>query len=292
MSQGLAVGASLGAATCAALAAALQSRSAGGAAGETADPVGGLARFARAQLGRRLWWFALLVQVTGFVLHALALNIGALTLVQPLMASAVVLAIPLNHYLRRTAVTTRELGWAVLIAAGLSAFLVSSSADRSTEVTGQGAGGSVAALLAVVLIAGCVAAARRGGRVWAAALLGIAAATAFTAEAALLQVSVTTAVAAPARLLTSTSTYGLVLAGLAGVALTQLAYRAGPMSAALPAIVTVNPLLSVGYGVLVRHDTFRHTPLAIAVEIVSLVLLTAGAFALTRHPEEGPRVST
>lgn len=282
MTTTVAIGAALGASASAAVAAALQSRTAGDQRVQRTGAVEGLSSFARQQLSHGLWWSALVVQALGFVLHSVALSAGALTLVQPLMASAIVLALPLNHYLDRTRATSREVVWAGLLAVGLSGFLVTSAAGQPSVVGSVGRGSIPAALVAALVIGGCVVWAHWSGSRRAAALLGTAAATAFAAEAAFLQNVVATVLRNASAVLTSPALYGLVLAGVAGVALTQLAYRAGPISAALPAIVTVNPLLSVVYGAVVLHNSFRHSPGAVGVELLCFALLGVGAVALTR----------
>lgn len=282
MTTTVSVAAALGASASAAVAAALQARSAGHQREQHTGAVDGLTRFARQQLTRGLWWVALVVQAIGFALHGLALSAGALTLVQPLMASAIVLALPLNHSLNRTRVTLGELVGAGLLSVGLSGLLVASAAGQPAVGGSSGRGSVAAALVAALLIVGCIGWARWSGSLRAAALLGTAAATAFAAEAALLQDVVGTLSTDPWAVLTRPACYGLVVAGVAGVALTQLAYRAGPMAAALPAIVTVNPLLSVLYGAVVLHDPFHHSPGAVGVELLCFGLLVAGALALTR----------
>ena len=68
-----------------------------------------------------------------------------------------------------------------------------------------------------------------------------------------------------------------------GLLLNQLSFQAGPLTASLPAITVVNPLLAVLLGVIVYDENLRHTPWAITTEAGFLVLFTAAAFALTSH---------
>ncbi|MGH3436920.1 MAG: hypothetical protein ACRDRN_10690, partial [Sciscionella sp.] len=62
----------------------------------------------------------------------------------------------------------------------------------------------------------------------------------------------------------------------------QLAFQAGPLSASLPAITTVDPLVSVVLAVAVFDEPLRHGPLAIAGQVAGLALLTTAAVILTR----------
>jgi hypothetical protein len=84
-------------------------------------------------------------------------------------------------------------------------------------------------------------------------------------------------------LLTSWPLYTLLAVGAVGLLLNQLSFQAGPLSASLPAITVVNPLLAVLLGVTVYDENLRHTPWAITTEAGFLVLFSAAAIALTRH---------
>jgi hypothetical protein len=48
--------------------------------------------------------------------------------------------------------------------------------------------------------------------------------------------------------------YAVILVGIAGVLLNQLAFQAGPITASLPAIATIDPLLSIVIGVVVYDE--------------------------------------
>ena len=87
----------------------------------------------------------------------------------------------------------------------------------------------------------------------------------------------------PVALLTRRQLYTLLAAGAVGLLLNQLSFQAGPLSASLPAITVVNPLLAVLLGVTVYDANLRHPPWAIATEAGFLVLFTAAAFALNGH---------
>jgi drug/metabolite transporter (DMT)-like permease len=290
LSSFVAIAAALGAAASGALAAALQARCARQAREPLLGPTEGLLRFARTQLARGLWWVAFAIQAAGLAFHAGALSQGALSLVQPLLAATVVLALPLNHWLNGTSVTFRELLWAALLAVGLTAFLLDSAPSQPSGRLPSHQAAGVAAAAGLAAIAGCVVVARRSGPALAAACLGAASGIAFSGEAACLQVATTVVGSGPLALLSSPACYAVLAAGFAGVALTQLAYRAGPMSAALPAIITLNPLVSIVVGVAVLHETVRHTPGAVLIEIGSFAVLCFAVTKLTRHSLITPTV--
>lgn len=275
----------LGEAACAALAATLQHRTASrsGTATPPSTPTGQLGAFVRHQLRQRLWWIAQGVQASALALHATALQFGPLTLVQPVLATVVVLALPLNHRLNRSRITRAEMLWAGVVAVSLASFLLVAAPSLATGPTSPHRL-VVAAIAVTAAVAICVLVAQKGSPRVAALALGSASGLAFSMEALLLQVTTTALLHAPLAALANPSTYGLLVAGVAGVALTQLAYRAGPISAALPAIITVNPLGSVVLGVLVNGEQIRTSPLALVIQVASFAGLALAVAALSRFP--------
>jgi drug/metabolite transporter (DMT)-like permease len=271
-----AVLAALGASACGATANTLQHR--------TAVAVDGRPSVATlwATVRHRLWLVALVLQVVGFLLHALALRYGQLTVVQPLLVCAVLFALPLNRILRRERITRREIGWAALLVIGLAGFLVAEAPPTPGTPQPIDAGPAVLAgalgLVAVVVCA--LVSLRVGGRAGPAGL-GIASGILFAGQAALLKSSVGLLARNPLALVTSWQVYALLVAGLGGVVFSQLAYRYGPLSASLPLVVTVNPVLGVLVGVFVYDESIRDSTMALVVEAVFLLVLVVATVVLT-----------
>jgi hypothetical protein len=82
--------------------------------------------------------------------------------------------------------------------------------------------------------------------------------------------------------------YTVIVIGLLGLLLNQLAFQAGPLTASLPAIATVNPLASITIGVLVYDETIRHDPGATVGLGLLLLVLGVAAIQLTRSGEQLP----
>lgn len=83
-------------------------------------------------------------------------------------------------------------------------------------------------------------------------------------------------------LLTSWQLYALIAAGAAGLLLNQLAYQSGPLSASLPAITVVDPLVAVLLGVTVFDERLRHSPPALVGQAALLGVLAVAGFNLAR----------
>ena len=126
--------------------------------------------------------------------------------------------------------------------------------------------------------------------------MGIAVGTVHACGAALIKSCTNVATSGVVALLTSWQLYLFLLAGGAGLLLTQLAFQAGPLSASLPAITTVDPLLSVVIGVWVYDERLKAGPGSVVTEVLCLVLLSVSAVRLSRvqaaaeQPSCGPDV--
>jgi drug/metabolite transporter (DMT)-like permease len=209
-----------------------------------------------------LWLAGLAADAGGVALQIAALRRGALAVVQPLLLSSLVFALLIHGVMRRR-LAASELGWAAAIVALLTAFtlLCRSTPDPGHEPIDQ-LPALVAGLAGVVVVAASVLVGiRRHAAPGRPAVLGFAAGVVYAATAALLK-SLTTIAAEHgiAHLLVSWQLYAVVLAGAVGLAIGQLAFRAGPLAAGLPIAATVDPLLSIGIGVLIFDEHLRLGP--------------------------------
>jgi hypothetical protein len=284
MGQWLVVMLSLGSAAAFAVAASLKHRS----AGEVPDAQNlrptAVGQFVRATVVHRLWLAGLAADAVAVLLQIVALHYGALAVVQPLLISGLVFALllrPLHHQ----PIGQRELGWALVVSVALVGFLaLAGTAARSSTTAGvDRVPAIIAGIVGLVLAAGCVAVAHRqrpGGI--SAALLGVAVGITYAAAAALLKAVGDVAVHGPRALLTSWQLYTVFVIGVLGLLLNQLAFQAGPLTASLPAIATVNPLASITIGVLVYDETVRHSPEASLGLALLLLVLGIAVIQLTR----------
>ena len=284
MGQWLVVMLSLGSAAAFALAASLKHRS----AGEVPDAQNlrptAVGQFVRATVVHRLWLAGIAADAVAVLLQIVALHYGALAVVQPLLISGLLFALllrPLHHQ----PIGQRERGWALVVSGARVGFLAlaGTAARSSTTACVDRVPAIIAGIVGLVIAAGCVAVAHRqrpGGI--SAALLGAAVGITYAAAAALLKAVGDVAVHGPRALLTSWQLYTVLVIGVLGLLLNQLAFQAGPLTASLPAIATVNPLASIAIGVLVYDETVRHSPEASLGLALLLLVLGIAVIQLTR----------
>ncbi len=249
--------------------------------------IGAWGRFARATLTHPLWLGAILADAIGFSLQVIALHLGALALVQPLLISGLLFALILRQRSGQEA-SRREVLWGVVLTGALGAFLLVAGVSNPAKQVGgvnhwpAGIAVTAAAVLAVI----CIVIGRTRSGSPAAALLGVAVGISYAATAALLKSVTNIALRGPVPVLTSWQLYAVIASGAAGLMLNQVAFRAGPLTASLPAIATVDPLLSIALGIVIFHEHIHHGSFQ-GVWLSSLVLLIGvAAIQLARSGQE------
>lgn len=282
---GLAALLAICAAACFALSSAVKHMSAEHAPDPLARGVAaGMATFVAYTLRHPLWLLGIAADVAGLMLQVIALHLGGLVLVQPLLVIAVAGTLVLRRALGGQAQHGRELALALILVAGLAIFELSidprhaaaSSADRLPAYLL----GLVGLLL--VLTASAVAVVRRGGRV-ATVMLGAAGGLLYAAAAALIALVsaqvVHDGVLAP---LHRDEVYVLVAVALAAQVLNQTAFQAGALAIVAPASATADLVASVVLGVAVFDQPLPTGPLAVLGVAVGAVAVLATVVALTQ----------
>jgi len=219
-----------------------------------------LGRLVRSTLSHPLWLGGIVADLVGLSLQIVALHLGALGVVQPLLVSGLLFALILRRGAQRH-ISLREIAWGVVLTLSLAGFLVLAGTARA-PVHAHAASrvpAVAAAVAGVILATACVLLGRRlrhGGR--SAALLGIAVGAIYAATAALLKALTGIALHGPLALFSSWQLFTVIAVGAGGLLLNQVAFQAGPLAASLPAIATVDPLLSIALGVIVYDEHIRH----------------------------------
>ena len=233
-------------------------------------------------IASRTWVVGTGIAAVAFALHAFALHEGQLTLVQPLLATMVLFAIPASRALNGTGVTSAELAWAALLVLGLTAFFAAADPVRQSTAAADVGPAILTAALAAVIVGLCIGLARRRPGGQAAALLGAAAGIAFAGVAALVKAATNLLAHGVDALIGSWQLYVLLGVGVIGIGLSQLAYRTGPLSASLPALNSMNLLASVVIGAVVFDEHFRTGAVPTAIEVLALAIAALATVELSR----------
>lgn len=257
------------------------------AAGDTPDHVRGATRLL-AHLARRPRWLAgQILALVSFGLHALALHAGALALVQPIVVSGIVFAVPMRAAMSRQRPPAGEIRAVLITAAGLGTFLVSAGAMVGDDgLQSQGLALAVTVVAALVAATTYVTAGRMQTTALRAGLYGVTAGILFGLVATLVKLSLARLhEGGLTALVTGWSMWALIVLGLSGVATNQRAYRVGALSASNPILNIVNVLVALTCGVIIFDEIPSHSVLAVAAQLVALACMAVGLAQLSAHAD-------
>lgn len=236
----------------------------------------------RTLIRRPLWWAGTGSALAGFVFQALALANGSLLLVQPILVSALLFALPLSARLAHRRVTRGEWGWAVLLTLSLAVFVGLAKArpgDYEASLTTS----AVVAVVCTAAVSACVIVATRVAGWARAVLLAVAVGVLFGVVAVLtkLVMHLLTHEGLIAVLMTPVL-YLMVVLGVVAMLLQQSAFHAGSLQTSVPTMLVLEPVIAVLLGAVVlgEHlDVGRWDAVAIAI---STLAMAAGTIALGR----------
>ena len=234
-----------------------------------------------------LWWAGTLAAVAGYVFQALALAHGSLLLVQPLLVSSLLFALPLSARLCHQRVSWAEWGWALLLTAALAVFVLVGQ-PREGHNRPPVPAWTLAVAVTVPLVVACVVAARRAIGRARAMLLAVAVAVVLAMIAVLTKICTHRfAVGGWHGLLTVPAPYVLIVLAVGLTVLQQSAFHAGALQASVPIMLVGEPVVAVLLGVVVlgEHLAVRGSPaLALAAAVLAMVAATI-ALARGQAPE-------
>ncbi len=273
--DGLAAVLALLAAVLFAVASAVQQRS----AADVPDAGGGRLVLALARSPR--WWAGTLCDTAGFAAQAAALGLGSLLLVQPLLVTTLLVALPLGARWGGRRLRRSDWVWAALLVLALAVLAVVGEPTAGVDRAGWRPWLPAWVVLGL-LVGGCLAAAavRRGTA--RAVLLAVAAGVAYGVGAALTKGVVSLLDDGLPVLLTSWETWLLAAAMAGGTLLQQTAYQAGALEASLPAVTVGEPVVAVALGVGVLGERLRADGPEWALVAVLVVVMAVATAELAR----------
>jgi drug/metabolite transporter (DMT)-like permease len=230
------------------------------------------------------WLLGLLISVVGFILQALALISGQLSLVEPLLMTELLFLLLILRRRYNEPIGPREWLGAAGITLGLG-FLLAFANPSKGSVPTNGTVWIITALviMAVVLVAGVLTKLIHHKGL-AAAIMGVAGGCVFALVAALTKLAISQVQHGIGPFLASWTPWALLVGGIASLVVTQYVFRAGPLATSQPAMMIADPGASIAIGVILFNEQLRHTmPAVIGMGISGAVLIT-GVILLGSSP--------
>jgi drug/metabolite transporter (DMT)-like permease len=228
------------------------------------------------------WWGGVAGDAGGYAMQVAALALGAVLLVQPILVSMLVFALPLSARLNHRRVAPRTWATALALTAALACFLlVGDPSEGNTDAPLH------EWLVPLGLLVGLIAAATAGGiaapdPAWRALLIGAASGALFGLAAALTEYVTGLFEHGLGSVLGGWQTWVLIGAGITGVYLQQRAFQAGPLAASLPAVTVVEPLAAAFIGIAVLDERLRTNTVGLVVTTGAVLVMIAATIALSR----------
>lgn len=242
--------------------------------------VGPVELFAGLLRNRRWWWGALLL-VASIALQAAALGQGSVLMVQALLMSSVLFALPINAWFSHRRVAGGEWVWAALLTAAVIVVVVVGNPEAGHAGASLRTWAAVAAVLGPLLV-GCVVAGRiRGGAV-AAALFAFASGALWGVFAVLAKQVVARLGDGAGALTRTPELYACILVAVGGVAWSQAAFRAGPLTASMPTLQMSQPVVAAVLGVVVLGETLNTGRARMIALAAAALVMTAAIVKLAR----------
>jgi len=234
---------------------------------------------------KRLWWAGTAAAVFGYGCQALALTHGSLLLVQPLLVSSLLFALPISAWLADRHVTAREWAWAFLLTVGLAVFVLLAQ-PRPGHNESQTRAWIVVTIIVVPVVLGCVGVAVRSTGRQRAVLLAAAVAVLFGVIAVLTKITMhllaTGGVWAALRV---PAPYLLVVLAVMATLLQQSAFHAGSLQMSVPTMVVLEPLVAVLLGMYILGEQLAWSGAATVALPMAVGAMAVATIALGR--EEG-----
>jgi drug/metabolite transporter (DMT)-like permease len=239
-------------------------------------------------LGQTWWLLGTIALFVGYLFQAGALDRGRLSVIQPLLVTTVVFALPLGYFLTGQHVGRREVIGAVVIIVGLGLFVYFGDPAGGNENASNAQWAVAIGLLAVVTVL-LFLFGRGGGLSMKAAVYGTVAGIMFGLSSALTKPTLDYLHQSVGTMLSHWECYALAIAGAGGFVLQQVSLGTGRLAPSVATVSVANPVVGILIGILLLDERLSRPTWHVVLAVIGLGLALVGAVAisLAREAKEG-----
>ena len=227
-----------------------------------------------------MWLLGTVALFVGYLFQAAALDRGRLSVIQPLLVTTVVFALPLGYFLTNQHVGRREVIGAVVIIVGLGLFVYFGDPAGGKENASNTQWAITIGLL-VLLSVLLLAFGSSDGLSMKAAVYGTVAGIGFGLSAALTKPTLVYLHDSVGTMLSHWECYALALAGVLGFVLQQVSLGTGRLSPSVATVSVANPIVGILIGTLLLDERLSRPAWHVVIAVVGLCLALAGAVAIS-----------
>lgn len=240
-----------------------------------------------------VWLLGLAAQLLGILLQAAALDRGRVAIIQPLLVTAIVWALPLGYFMLGQAVGPRHVMGAAMVVVGLAVF--ASFGDPAGGVDNAPTSRWVAAFVVIAAVcAGLLFFSSRGGAESRAAIYGVVTGCLYGVSAVLMK-PVTTDLHQDGAVAVLEGWQLWMMGGTAivGFYFQQISLSFGRLATSVAAVSVANPVVSVLLGAIVLEERLNWHPASHGViAIAALAFALLGAVVIASGSTEASEVQT
>ena len=239
------------------------------------------------QLARQKWWLlGTLALLAGYVFQAVALDHGKLAVIQPLLVTTIVFALPLGYLLTQQQVTRDQVAAAGLVVLGLGLFIVVGDAASGNDNAPSWQWAAVIVLLGIVS-ALLVVFGGRGSLARKAAAFGACAGLLYGLSASLWKPAAEALdVDGLGGLLSNWEFWAFATAGILAFLVQQVSLATGRLAPSVAMTSVLNPLVGILIGTLLLDERLADPTWHKVVAYAGLGFALAAAVSITRSTEE------
>ena len=231
-------------------------------------------------VGQKVWLLGTVALFAGYLFQAGALDRGRLSVIQPLLVTTVVFALPLGYFLTKQHVGRREVIGAIVIILGLGLFVYFGDPAGGKENAPNDewaiAIAAIAALSAVLLVFGS-----RGGLSMKAAVYGTVAGLLFGLSSALTKPTLDYLHESVSTMISHWECYALAIAGVGGFVLQQVSLGTGRLAPSVATVSVANPLVGILLGILLLDERLSRPAWHVVLAVIGLGLALVGAVVIS-----------
>jgi drug/metabolite transporter (DMT)-like permease len=231
-------------------------------------------------VGEKMWLIGTVALFAGYLFQAAALDRGRLSVIQPLLVTTVVFALPLGYYLTKQHVGRREIIGALVIIVGLALFVYfgdpAGGNENAPNTEWAVAIGAIVALSVVLLTFGS-----RGGLSMKAAVYGTVSGILFGLSSSLTKPTLDYLHQSVGTMLSHWECYALALAGVLGFVLQQVSLGTGRLAPSVATVSVANPVVGILIGTFLLDERLSRPAWHVALAVIGLALALVGAVVIS-----------
>jgi drug/metabolite transporter (DMT)-like permease len=231
-----------------------------------------------------MWLLGTVSLLCGYAVQAAALDRGRLSIIQPLLVTTVVFALPLGYVLTRQQVGRKEIIGAAVILVGLGLFTVLADPAGGNENAPDSEWAIVIGLI-VVASATLLAVGGRGGPAARAAVYGSVAGLLFGLSASLTKPTLDYLHDSVGTMLSNWEPYALAVAGISGFVFQQVSLSTGRLAPSVATVSVINPIVGILIGTVLLDETWSRPLWHVVVAAIGVCAALVGAVIISLASE-------